>query len=169
MRTIGKPLAAILLAGVTATLAAPAVAGPLDDMVGCWVSEAFTPTSLLKDASDPASASVTVEKMWLSFDRIAGTEYLVLGHIYEWDEAGTYVLGPTYQNGAYSPADDVLTFGFPQGGLDRVTQPAPDALLYVHTKSASLSAMSVRRLKRIDCADAEALERDLLARQKTLK
>ena len=158
------------LVGIAVALfAMPAVAAPIDDLVGCWVSEAFTPTSLLKDASDPASASVAIEKMWLSFDRIEETEHLVLGHLYEWDEAGTYVLGPTYQNGAYNPAAGFLTFGFPQGGLDHVTQSSRDELLYVHTKSASLSAMSVRPLKRIDCAEAKTLEQDLLERQKALK
>lgn len=105
------------------------------------------------------------QKMLLRFDYIKGTDYLVLGHIFEWDEKMTTVLGPTYQNGAYNPALGFLTFGFPTGGLDHVTQSEADKLLYVHTKSANLSAMSVRPLKRMDCKEADKLEAELVKKQ----
>lgn len=147
----------------------PVFADDLDQMVGCWVSEHFTPTSLLTDASDPKSAELVTEKMLLRFDRIENTQHLVFGHILEWDEAGTYVLGPTYQNGAYNPAARFLTFGFPHGGLDHVTQPDPNRLLYVHTKSSDKSAMSVRMLKRQNCSEADRLEADLLAKKQSLE
>lgn len=144
-------------------------AGSLDEMTGCWISDQFAPTSLLSDAAKAESAQIVIEKMWLKFDKIPGTEFLVLGHIYEWDDAGTYVLGPTYQNGALNPGGSYLTFGFPMGGLDHVTMPAKDKLLYVHTKSSTKSAMSVRHLSRVDCAEAAKLEANLLERQEALK
>ncbi len=141
---------------------------PLDDMVGCWVSDDYAPSTLLKNAGDPDSATVTHDRMWLKLDRIEGTEHLVLGHIYEWDEANTYVLGPIYENGGYDPVRGFLIMGFPAGGLDAVHQEAKDALLYVHNKAAVLSAFSVRPLSRIDCTEAAGLEQDLLAKQQSL-
>ena len=151
----------------------PGVAGEadrkiLDRMTGCWISDNYDPTSLLKDASNAESAEIVTEKMLLIFHRIDGTDYLVFGHIFEWDKADTYVLGPTYQNGAYNPAAGFLTFGYPEGSLDHVTQSDPDKLLYFHAKSSKKSAMSVRRLSRIDCAAADQLESDLFKRQKRL-
>jgi hypothetical protein len=148
---------------------AAANANQLDDMAGCWISAAFDPTSLLSDSSDAGSAEVLHEKMLLRFARIDGTDDLAFGRIYEWDEPKSYVLGPTYENGAYNPAAGFLTFGFPEGGLDHVTQPDENTLLYVHTKSSTKSAMAVRRLKRIDCGAADEIEADLLKRQKQLK
>lgn len=141
----------------------------LDELTGCWVSRDFSATSLLSDATDANSAELVHEKMLLIFDRIDGTNELVFGRIYEWDDAGTYVLGPTYQNGAFNPEARFLTFGFPMGGLDRVTSSAPDELLYVHTKSSTKSAMSVRKLGRSTCREAEALETKLLERQRRLR
>jgi hypothetical protein len=166
-----RTAAALVLATglVFATSAARADESGLNAMTGCWESEGFNYTSLLKSASDGKSNEMVTEKMWLRFDVIPETDYLVLGHIYEWDEAGTYVLGPTYENGAYNPALKHLTFGFPEGGLDTVTQPDPDHLLYVHTKAADLSAMSVRMLKRITCEEAEEIEKALLEKQAKLK
>ncbi len=147
---------------------ATSFAQALSDMTGCWLSETFAPTSLLSNASDGDSAELIREKMLLRFALIEGTEHLVFGRIYEWDHAETYVLGPTYQNGAFNPAAGFLTFGFPMGGLDHVTQPAPDRLLYVHTKASTKSAMSVRALERIECSKADDLEADLLKRQESL-
>ncbi|WP_346908048.1 hypothetical protein [uncultured Roseibium sp.] len=138
----------------------------LQPFIGCWVSESFAPTSLLADASKPESATLVREKMWLKIRMIEDTDYLVFSHIYEWDDENTYVLGPTYQNGAYNPQAGYLTFGFPNGGLDHVTMSGPDRLLYVHAKSATdKSAMSVRMLARLDCEDAGRMETELKQRQ----
>lgn len=151
-------------------VAAPGVhAQTLSEMTGCWVSEDFNKTSLLTDSTDQNSAQLVTEKMLLRFEIIAGTQYLVLGRIYEWDKAGTYVLGPIYQNGAFNPAARFLTFGSPRGGLDHVTVSAPDRLLYVHTKSSYKSGMSVRPLLRIDCGKFANLEAELLRRKKSLR
>ncbi|MTH97016.1 hypothetical protein [Roseibium sp. RKSG952] len=141
----------------------------LSGMTGCWISMDFNPTSLLTDASNPASAEVVREKMLLTFDQIEGTEHLVFGRIYEWDKAGTYVLGPTYQNGAFNPAANFLTFGFPKGGLDHVTRTGAGQLLYVHTKSSTKSAMAVRPLRRIECSEFREQETLLLKRQEELR
>ncbi|MEJ8573987.1 hypothetical protein [Microbaculum marinum] len=166
-----KAAARSLAAGavLAACFAGGTMAGGLDEMTGCWISRAFDATSLLSDSSDAGSAELVHEKMLLRFDRIEGTEHLAFGRIFEWDEPKSYVLGPTYQNGAYNPAADFLTFGFPEGGLDHVTQPDADSLLYVHTKSSTKSAMSVRPLVRIGCEEADDIEADLLARQEALK
>ncbi len=163
---------ATLLLGLLLPLPALAQADGtgLPGFIGCWESEAFAATSLLSDASDPESATVIREKMWLKIRMMEDTDYLVFSHIYEWDDKNTYVLGPTYQNGAYNPAAGFLTFGFPNGGLDHVTSSGSDRLLYVHAKSATdKSAMSVRFLKRLDCGEADKLEQDLLERQKALQ
>lgn len=144
-------------------------AAELSNMTGCWISENFDATSLLTDSADPKGAQLLHEKMLLEFDVIAETEYLVFGHIFEWDEKASYVLGPTYQNGVYNPDLGYLIFGFPHGGLDHVTQSNPNKLLYVHSKSADKSAMSVRPMTRIDCREAAELRAELLARQKALK
>ncbi|MTH97015.1 hypothetical protein [Roseibium sp. RKSG952] len=141
----------------------------LDTMTGCWTSERFNPSALLHDASDPDSLQITHDKMLLTFKRIDGTDHLVFGYIIEWDRSGTYVLGPIYENGAFNPAGGFLTFGFPEGGLDQVTQTTPDRLLYVHNKSSKLSAFSVRPLKRIDCEAFEVQKEELLRRQKSIK
>lgn len=162
-------LAGILVASHLPLAAKALKTDGLASMTGCWISDDFDPTSLLKDAAEPNSAEIVIEKMWLKFERIEGTHYLVLGHIYEWDRAGTYVIGPSYQNGVYNPAANFLTFGFPEGGLDHVTQPAEDKLLYVHSKSSAVSAMAVRVLSRIDCTEAGEIEADLLERQTALK
>lgn len=156
-----------IMAGPVAT--SHAGAAGLSDMTGCWISDDFDATSLLADSTDPKSAELLHEKMLLEFDRIAGTEFLVFGHIFEWDKEGTYVLGPTYQNGVYNPDLGFLIFGFPHGGIDHVTQSVPDKLLYVHSKSADKSAMSVRDLIRIDCEEAAKRQAELLARQRALK
>jgi hypothetical protein len=159
----------VVLAVVVGLNATSVLADQLDDMTGCWISANFDPTSLLTDSSSPDGAELLHEKMLLRFDKIDGTRHLVFGRIYEWDEPKSYVIGPTYQNGAYNPAAGFLTFGFPQGGLDHVTQPETNALLYVHTKSSSKSAMAVRRLARIDCGEADRIENGLLERQKQLQ
>jgi len=159
----------IALTLLTFVPAMHAHAQDLSEMTGCWQSRQFDSTSLLFDASNPRSAEILTEKMLLRFEQIKGTDYLVFGRVYEWDKAGTYVLGPTYQNGAFNPAGRFLTFGFPQGGLDHVTLTAPDQLLYVHTKSSFKSAMSVRTMVRIDCGEFEKLEEDLLKRQENLR
>lgn len=159
-------VALMVMAGSTATSLARG--DGLSDMTGCWISDGFDATSLLADSADPKSAQLLHEKMLLEFDTIAGTEFLVFGYIFEWDRDGTYVLGPTYQNGAYNPALGFLIFGFPDGGLDHVTQSVPNKLLYVHSKSADKSAMSVRRLSRIDCKEAAKQRTELLARQEAL-
>jgi hypothetical protein len=166
-RRHGALAAFAAIAGLGLSSAA-ATASALDDMTGCWISEAFNATSLLSDSTKADSAQLLHEKMLLRFAKIDGTDYLVLGRIYEWDEPKSYVLGPTYQNGAYNPAAGFLTFGFPDGGLDHVTQPDADTVLYVHTKSSDKSAMSVRPLMRIDCAEADKIEAELLERQKEL-
>ena len=169
-RSITHGLSAILVLLALSCATVTQVRGQsLAEMTGCWVSEDFNPTSLLADAADPKSAKLVIEKMLLIFERIEGTDNLVFGRIYEWDKKGTYVLGPTYQNGAFNPAGRFLTFGFPMGGLDQVTFSAPDRLLYVHTKSSTKSAMSVRTLLRLECSRAAALEADLLQRQKRLQ
>lgn len=162
--------AARAIAVAAAFLSSPANAAhnPVKQMTGCWIGEDFSPVSLLTDASDPKSNHVLDQKMLLKFDLIKGTKYLVLGYIFEWDRKMSMILGPIYENGAYNPALGFLTFGFPKGSLDHVTQPDHDHLLYVHTKSADLSAMSVRPLKRIDCREAARIEKELLARQKAL-
>ncbi len=162
-----RPLAAA--AALCLAAAQPAMAAELDAMTGCWLSDDFHPTSLLADATRPGSAQLLHEKMLLRFERIDGTDHLAFGRIYEWDEAQSYVLGPTYQNGLLDPAGGVLTFGFPGGGLDLVTMPAADTLFYVHRKAAAKSAMSVRRLQRMDCGQADALEAGLRDRQKALR
>ena len=89
---------------------ATANANQLDDMAGCWGSAAFDPTSLLSNSGDAGSAELLHEKMLLRFAKIDGTDYLAFGRIYEWDEPKSYVLGPTYENGAYNPAAGFLTF-----------------------------------------------------------
>lgn len=168
MRTVSTALA--LFVGMTlAATAGRASVEEVEAMTGCWVSEDFEWTSMLKSASSADSNEMDYGKMLLRFDGIPKTDYLVLGYIFEWDKAGTYVLGPIYENGAYNPALKHMTFGFPEGGLDTVTQPDADHLLYVHTKAAALSAMSVRTLKRITCAESEELEKGLLAKQEELK
>ena len=170
MRSTGKSISLAFALCVPLFGAVPqAHAQSLSEMTGCWVSEDFGPTSLLSNASDPKSVDVVIEKMLLRFERIEVTDHLVFGHIYEWDKAGTYVLGPTYQNGAFNPAGRFLTFGFPKGGLDHVTLSAPDRLLYVHTKSSDKSAMSVRRLSRINCRQFDTMEAELLQRQQSLR
>lgn len=168
MRPALRLLAVAALLAISSAVTSPLRAEGVEAMTGCWISEDFAPTSLLSDTADPDTAEVVIEKMLLRFEKIDGTDHLVFGRIYEWDKANSYVLGPTYQNGAYNPAGGFLTFGFPMGGLDHVTQPAPDRLLYVHTKSSSKSAMSVRLLLRIDCSEADRLENDLLQRQRRL-
>jgi len=160
---------AILLLGLLSVTAALADGAALSDMTGCWLSKDFDATSLLGDSSDPASAEVLHEKMLLRFDRIEGTDYLVFGHIFEWDKDKSYVLGPTYENGAFDPVAGTLTFGFPEGGLDTVYLLDEATLLYVHKKSSVKSAMSVRALERVDCAEAATLEGELLDRQAELK
>lgn len=147
----------------------PSRAFDLSDMTGCWQSQQFNATSLLTSADNPNSAELLIEKMLLRFDVIDGTSYLVFGRMYEWDKAGTYVLGPTYQNGAFNPSARFLTLGFPRGGLDHVTLSAANRLVYVHAKSSTKSAMSVRELARIDCGKFDKLEADLLKRQKSLQ
>lgn len=161
-------LAALVAAAGLGLSSAPVAAAELDGMTGCWISEAFNATSLLSDSTRADSAQLLHEKMLLRFDRIEGTDHLVFGRIYEWDQPRSYVFGPTYENGAYNPAAGFLTFGFPAGGLDHVTQPDANALLYVHTKSSDKSAMSVRPLTRIDCTEADKIEAELLERQKQL-
>jgi hypothetical protein len=148
-------LAALVAAAGLSLSGAPATAAGLDDMTGCWISDAFNATSLLFDSTKADSAQLLHEKMLLRFARIDGTDYLAFGHIYEWDKPKSYVIGPTYQNGAYNPAAGFLTFGFPEGGLDHITQPDANVLIYVHTKSSDKSAMSVRPLMRIDCVEAD--------------
>jgi hypothetical protein len=159
---------ALLLLGLLSATAAHADGAALSDMTGCWLSKDFDATSLLGDSSDPASAEVLHEKMLLRFDRIEGTEHLVFGYIFEWDKGESYVLGPTYENGAFDPVAGTLTFGFPEGGLDTVYALDEATLLYVHRKSSDKSAMSVRALTRIDCTEAATLEQELLAKQKSL-
>ena len=147
---------------------AGASAAGLKGMAGCWVTPEFTPTSLETDAGKASSLSVVYEKSLLIFAPIMGTKYLVFGRLYEWDKAPTYVLGPVYENGAFDPVAETLTFGFPYGGLDTVRLRRDGTLLYIHTKSSDKSAMSVRMMKRLDCNDARALERDLLKRKEAL-
>ena len=160
---------ALFLLGLLAATAARADEAALADMTGCWLSKDFDATSLLGDSSDPASAELLHEKMLLKFDRIEDTDHLVFGYIFEWDKDESYVLGPTYENGAFDPVAGTLTFGFPEGGLDTVYLLDDATLLYIHKKSSDKSAMSVRPLERLDCAEALTLEGELLVRQSELE
>lgn len=160
----GCVLALAVFFSAASTVVGSARAAELKDMTGCWVTKDAPATSLETDSTKPDAVKVIFEKMLLVFDRMEHTKYLVFGHIYEWDE--TTVLGPQYQNGVFDPIAKNLTFGFPEGGLDTVYSLDRDTLLYVHKKSSSLSAMSVRRMSRLDCSKAKALERELLSKKK---
>lgn len=160
----------LLAAALFSLLALPARAetpeSRLTAMLGCWVSEAFTATSLLTDDVEPDNETVVMEKMLLKVVRIPDADLLVFGYLYEWNKDASQVLGPLYQNGAYNPAARYLTFGSPNGGLDHVSLSNPDQILYVHTKSATKkSAMSVRWLKRLPCGEADMLEAALRRKQ----
>lgn len=171
-RFSGKgPAAAVLVAGLAAFAlpAAPARGADLDSLIGCWTTKEYVPTSLESDSTRADGHTVIRERSLLIFGRIAGTKYLVFGRLYEWDRKPTYILGPTYQNGAYDPVARTVTFGFPGGGLDTARLLPDGQLLYVHAKSiSSKSAMSVRHMERMNCAVARRLELELLDRQKTL-
>ena len=154
--------------GIACLTPQPGWAQGLDDMTGCWLSQKFDATLLLKPGNKPESAQLLHEKMLLRFWRVKGTEFLVLGYIYEWDEKKSYVLGPTYQNGVFDITTKKLTFGFPKGSLDHVTLLDSNTLLYIHSKSSDKAAMSARLLKRIDCQKAEKEENALRQRQSQL-
>lgn len=161
--------AVVLAVGAMSLCSASAVrADGLDRMTGCWATRGAVPTSLLSDARDLKSHRLIFEKSLLIFDRIAGTRHLVIGRLYEWDKKPTYVLGPTYQHGAFDPIAKTLTFSFPHGGIDAVHRQADGSLLYVHKKAAATSAMSVRPMFRLDCAAARKLEQRLLSQQKSI-
>jgi hypothetical protein len=155
-----------LLAIMLAQTAGPGAAlgaelgAELADMTGCWVTKETPATSLETDSTKPGAIQVVWQKMLLMFERMENTEHLVYGHIYEWDDHT--VLGPQYQNGVFDPIAKNLTFGFPEGGLDTVYSLDRDTLLYVHKKSSTLSAMSVRHMSRLDCAQARVQEQELL-------
>ena len=146
-----------------------ASAQTLNDMTGCWISLDFDPVSLFTDSTDPKSITVLHQKMLLQFSRMENTEYLVFGYIFEWDQEESMILGPTYQNGVFDPVKMELTFGFPEGSLDHAKLLDDGILQYTHTKAADLSAMSVRKMKRIDCDEAKKKEQALLQRQAELK
>lgn len=154
-------LLAIMLAQTAA--AGAAQGAELTEMTGCWVTKETPATSLETDSTNPDGIEVVWQKMLLMFERMENTEHLVFGHIYEWDDHT--VLGPQYQNGVFDPIAKNLTFGFPEGGLDTVYALDRDKLLYVHKKSSTLSAMSVRYMSRLDCGNAKSLEQELLNRK----
>jgi hypothetical protein len=160
-------LALALFFSAGSTVDGSASAAELKDMTGCWVTKEAAATSLETDSTKPDAVKVVFEKMLLMFERMENTEHLVLGHIYEWDEST--VLGPQYQNGVFDPVAKNLTFGFPEGGLDTVYSLDRDTLLYVHKKSSTVSAMSVRPMSRLACSEAKALERELLGKKKPAK
>jgi len=157
-------LARALLLAALGAVEGTAAAAELKDMTGCWVTKEAPATSLETDATRPDAVKLVFQKMLLIFERMESTEYLVFGRIYEWDDRT--VLGPQYQNGVFDPVARNLTFGFPEGGLDTVHSLDRDTLLYVHKKSSTLSAMSVRRMSRLACDQAAALERELLGQKK---
>ncbi|MEX3011911.1 hypothetical protein [Hoeflea sp. TYP-13] len=160
------PMLAALLAII---MTFPANADGLDDMVGCWLSEDYPPTSLELDSSDPKSATIIHENSLLLFNRIKDTDYLVFGSLFEWNRQMSFVNGPVFQHGAYDPVSGTLTFGYPGGGLDTARLRDMDLLLYIHTYSGTdKSTMSVREMKRIDCSDAQKLSQALLERKNAL-
>lgn len=146
--------------------AVPARAG-LDAMTGCWTTPKPVATSLETNASDRASVTVIHERALLFIDRLAGTDELALSRLWEWGPDDGGALGPIWQNGAYDPVTGELHFVFPGGGIDTVHALDANTLLYVHLKAAAgKSATSVRRLKRIGCGAAAALEKKLRAMQR---
>jgi hypothetical protein len=141
-----------------------------EHLLGCWESEKFDETSILTDASNSDSLGLFNEKMLLKVSLTSRKSNLFQSHFYRWDQEGTYVSGPIYQNGVYNVSNKLLTFGYPNGKLHQVSLNDHDKVHYVLAEATSKkSSMSVRFLKRIDCKEADAMEVELLKKQEYLK
>lgn len=141
----------------------------LDDMVGCWLADGFPPVSVVTDESDPTSNQLIRLNALLLFNRIRGTDHLVFGSLFEWNEDRSAIKGPIFQNGAFDLASGTLTFGHPGGGLDTARLAEADTLIYLHRRSGhKTSSMAVREMKRIDCDDARRLSKALEEKKNAL-
>ena len=140
-------------------------ASSLSEYVGCWVTPVFTPITILSDSSKEDGWQLLREKMLLEIRPIPDAENLVVSHFYVWQTNMKNVIGPVYQNGAYDPVAGTLTVGSPKGGVNIVRLVSDQKLLYIHTKAADTSDMSVRQLDKFGCAAARELEEDLRTRR----
>ncbi|MEM9106334.1 MAG: hypothetical protein AAGC96_11825 [Pseudomonadota bacterium] len=141
----------------------------LDDLVGCWLADGFPPVSVVTDESDPTSNQVIGLNALLLFNRIRGTDHLVFGSLFEWNEDRSAIKGPVFQNGAFDLASGTLTFGHPGGGLDTARLAQAGSLIYVHRRSGpKSSSMGVREMKRIECDDARRLSQALEEKKSSL-
>lgn len=141
----------------------------LDALVGCWLDDGFPPVSVVTDETDPTSNRLIRLNALLLFNRIRGTDHLVFGSLFEWNEGRTAINGPVFHNGAYDLSGGTLTFGHPGGGLDTARLSDTGSLIYVHRRSgAKMSSMGVREMKRIDCDDAHKLSKALEERKNAL-
>lgn len=163
-------LAALALAGAIAStaavLAADDMAVSVDSFAGCWLTPKPEPIVILGAGGKPDDYQIFHENMLLFIEPIEETQ-LVKGRYYAFAPDLKSVIGPAYVDGAFNPAEGVLTVGEPRGGLNRVHLQADKTILYVHTKEADTADMSVRAMDAMDCAAAAAKEDELLQAQKT--
>ncbi len=165
-RRLAVTIAALLVCSLSA---ARAEDKGLDALVGCWLADGFQPVSVVTDESDPTSNRLIHLNALLLFNRIRGTDHLVFGSLFEWNESRSAIKGPVFQNGAYDLSSRTLTFGHPHGGLDTARLTETGTLIYVHRRSGTnTSSMGVREMKRIACNDARKLSKALEERKNAL-
>ncbi len=146
--------------------AAEDAAVSVESFVGCWMTDKPEPIVILGADGKADDYQIFHENMLLFIEPIEDTQ-LVKGRYYAFSPDLKSVIGPAYVDGAFNPAEGVLTVGEPKGGLNRVHLRPDKTILYVHTKAAATADMSVRELDRMACDAAGSKEEELLAAQKT--
>lgn len=168
-RTLKRLVNTIVVLMAVNLSAARAAEKGLDDLVGCWLADGFPPVSVITDGQDPASNRLIHLNALLLFNRIRGTDHLVFGSLFEWNEDRSAIKGPVFQNGAHDLSSGTLSFAHPGGGLDTARLTETGTLVYVHRRSGTrMSSMGVREMKRIDCDDARKLSKALEEKKNAL-
>ena len=167
----GLVASAFVTADMTTSRAEEPKTAGRDDFLGCWIMTEPQGIMFQTDSSKKSGYQVAIETMMMSLEALEGGEpnrNLVKGSSDVWSETGQYYTPTRYFNSAYDPVFGTIEQGAPGDG-NSTLHLVDDQIIFVNHKSPSKSSdMSVRYLKRIECAEIERIREENHEKYKNL-